>query len=83
MRKIEVKVAGKVMGFAYDNETDDNAASRLVLEAERFGNEGKARIHLSCEGDSDGDESILDGDANHNPFDLPASLLLNSKVSGK
>jgi hypothetical protein len=45
--KIEIEVVGKVMGFPYDDENEEQARARLVLEAERHGNDGKARIHLS------------------------------------
>jgi len=48
--KVEVKVTGVVQGFVKDNETEDNAKARLVLEAEMLANDkGTVRLHLSME----------------------------------
>lgn len=46
MRKVRVAVTGEVSGFAMDEETDEEAQARLVLEAEMSANGSKARLHL-------------------------------------
>lgn len=47
VKKIVIPIAGNVIGYQYDDETTEAAMSRILLEGEMHGNDGKSRLHLS------------------------------------
>lgn len=46
LQSINIGILGQVKGFQFKDETIEAAAARCVLEAEQYGNNGTARIHL-------------------------------------
>lgn len=48
IRKISAPIEGTIIGWAEENETDEQALARLVTEAEMKANEeGNPRLHLN------------------------------------
>jgi hypothetical protein len=44
--KIEIPITGKVIGYQLKGEKREDAAARILLEAEMQGNNGPSRLHL-------------------------------------
>jgi hypothetical protein len=59
VNKLEIEVKGKVFGFQNEGESERDAISRILLEAEQHGNNGKSRLHLEPSGTIPASDDVI------------------------